>query len=167
MLRDYVPKGQKLPGVRSLEGQTWPVGPTRPPAISSNNGRAYIDYRRDLLTRYAARWMCSLHDHDPPAYALMLFQLSADLTGEHTADIMDSKDSEAQIVGRVTIRMPCPIDFSTFQRQKKANADRQLGCLMKLGQASIIFSVFDDVFFRWLELITYDDRQVNSPTVPR
>jgi hypothetical protein len=96
-----VPKGQAVPGVHLLDSKPWPIrsGSNQQPASSSNNGRVYIEYRRDLEARYAARWMCSLHDHDPSVYAMTLFQLSADLTEENTTDLMVLRDSQVQTVG--------------------------------------------------------------------
>jgi hypothetical protein len=162
MLRDYVPKGQALPGVRSLEGQSWPSGPTfrRSPAISFNNGRVYIDYRRDLLSRYAARWMGSLHDYDPTAYGDMLFQLSADLAEENAPEFVNAEgDPLAKIVCNLeTFFYTCWTDF--FQGKQKAKIDRHLRCIIQLGQSSIIFTVLDDLFSKWLELIPHDHRQV-------
>lgn len=160
MLRDYVPKGQALPGVRSLEGQSWPSGPTfrRSPAISFNNGRVYIDYRRDLLSRYAARWMGSLHDYDPTAYGEMLFRLSADLAEENAPEFVIEKGGPlAEIVCNLKAFYPRLI---FFQGKQKAKIDRHLRCIIKLGQSSIIFTVFDDLFLKWLELIPHDHRQV-------
>lgn len=122
MLRDYVPKGQALPGVRSLEGQPWPSGPgsRRSPAVSFNNGRVYIDYRRDLLSRYAARWMGSLHDHDPSAYGEMLFQLSADLAEENVSDFASTEGVSHVDIVSTSFPITCPFaNLNMIQGPKK------------------------------------------------
>lgn len=122
MLRDYVPKGQALPGVRSLEGTPWPSGPNsrHTTSISFNNGRVYIDYRRDLLSRYAARWMGSLHDHDPSAYGEMLFQLSADLAEDNASDFVKAENlSQVEIVSTKPVFYLVHLPTRKFSRDEK------------------------------------------------
>jgi hypothetical protein len=137
ILRDYVPKGLALPGVRSAEGAPWPPHASnhRAPGISFHNGRVYIDYRRELMSRYAARWMGSLHDHDRSAYADMIFQLSEELSEDST------------------------FESGPEPREKEA-ADRHLRSIIKLGQTSAIFTVFEDVVKKWLDLLPRHHRQV-------
>lgn len=76
MLRDFVAKGQSLPGVRSgSDLQLWPPQILARSALASvaNNGGDYIATRRTLLKRYAARWLLAFHDSDPYQYAAVLF----------------------------------------------------------------------------------------------
>jgi len=137
VLRDHVPKGLALPGVRSTEAAPWPPHASnhRTPGISFHNGRVYIDYRRELMSRYAAKWMGSLHDDDRSAYADMICQLSQELAGDSSFESgPESRATEA--------------------------AERHLRSIIKLGQTSVIFTVFEDVFQQWLYLLPRDHRQV-------
>lgn len=137
ILRDHVPKGLALPGVRSTEAAPWPPRSSshRTPGISFHNGRVYIDYRRELMFRYAAKWMGSLYDHDPSEYAEAIFQLSREI----------SRDSAF---------------VSGPESGGKEAAERCLRCIIKLGQTSVIFTVFEEVFRKWLDLLPGDHRQV-------
>ena len=137
ILRDYVPKGLALPGVRSTEATPWPPHSSshRTPGISFHNGRVYIDYRRELVSRYAAKWMGSLHDHDRSAYADMIYQLSQELTEDSTFE-------------------------SGSEFGMKEAAERHLRSIIKLGQTPVIFTVFEDTFKKWLGLLPRDHRQV-------
>ena len=87
------------------------------------------------MSRYAAKWMGSLHDHDRSAYASMICQLSQGLAGDSSFEGgLESKANEG--------------------------AERHLRSIIKLGQTSVIFTVFEDVFKQWLYLLPRDHRQV-------
>jgi len=134
-----VPKGLALPGVRSTEAAPWPPHSSnhRTPGISFHNGRVYIDYRRDLMSRYAAKWMGSLHNHDRSAYADMIYQLSQELSEDSTFE-------------------------SGPESGPKEAAERHLRSIIKLGQTPIIFTVFEDLITKWLDLLPRDHRQVRG-----
>jgi hypothetical protein len=87
ILRDYVPLGRELPGVRTGNmRQPWP-NPTKKPsfASSSNNGGDYVAHRRSLLRNYAAAWLLALHDQDVGFYGKTCFELVLEITGEPSA----------------------------------------------------------------------------------
>ncbi|KAH9951250.1 hypothetical protein B0H21DRAFT_272251 [Amylocystis lapponica] len=138
MLRDFVAQGRSLPGVRAaLEGQPWPAGAQARPVLASstNNGGDYIAGRRDLLVRHVARWMLALHDRDIEAYAPMLFDLLVEIAEEglYTDDYFLGKGTdEAQA------------------RRQHAIADKTLRLILKLSQASLVFTAFDGLFNLWL-----------------
>lgn len=117
-----------------MEAAPWPPHSLnhRAPGISFHNGRVYIDYRRELMVRYAAKWMGSLHDRDRSAYAGMICQ---ELAEDSTFD-GGSESGEREI------------------------AEKHLRSIIKLGQTSVIFTVFEDLFKNWLDLLPNDHRQV-------
>jgi hypothetical protein len=80
--------------------------------------------------------MGSLHDHDRSAYADMIFQLSEELSEDST------------------------FESGPEPREKEA-ADRHLRSIIKLGQTSVIFTVFEDVVKKWLDLLPRHHRQVS------
>lgn len=136
ILRDYVPKGLALPGVRATEAAPWPPHSSshRAPGISFHNGRVYIDYRRELMFKYAAKWMGSLHDHDRSAYADMICQLSHEISADST--------------------------FASGLESGVKDAAERLRCIIKLGQTCVIFTAFEEVFRKWLDFLPGDHRQV-------
>jgi hypothetical protein len=123
-----------------MEAAPWPHHSLnhRAPGISFHNGRVYIDYRRELMARYAAKWMGSLHDRDRSAYADMISQ---ELAEDSAFD--DGPESGAKEV-----------------------AERNLRSIIKLGQTSVIFTVFEDLFKNWLDLLPSDHRQVCDFDLP-
>lgn len=84
------------------------------------------------MVRYAAKWMGSLHDCDREAYAGMISQELAD----------DSTFDDGSESG------------------EKRVAERHLRSIIKLGQTSVIFTVFEDLFQNWLDLLPSDHEQV-------
>ena len=79
--------------------------------------------------------MGSLHDHDRLAYAEMIFQLSRELSEDSTFET--GPESGA-----------------------KEAAERHLRSIIKLGQTSVIFTVFENAIKMWLDLLPSDHRQV-------
>ena len=82
ILRDFVARNRMLPGVRTgLDNQPWPNSShSRPVATnSSSNGGDYVATRRALAQRYVAPWLLAFHDRDINAYAVLIY----DLTAEH------------------------------------------------------------------------------------
>jgi hypothetical protein len=81
ILRDYIPFGRELPGVRmSSMGQPWPDSDRS--AASSANGGDYLTQRRSLLRIYATAWLLALHDLDVVLYGKMCFELVLEIAGE-------------------------------------------------------------------------------------
>ena len=81
ILRDYIPFGRELPGVRtSSMGQPWPDSDRS--ATSSANGGDYLTQRRSLLRIYATAWLLALHDLDAVLYGKMCFELVLEIAGE-------------------------------------------------------------------------------------
>ena len=84
ILRDYVPLGRELPGVRTSNmPQPWPNPTKKPPfASSSNNGGDYVAQRRSLLRNYAAPWLLALHDQNVGFYGKTCFEMVLEIAGE-------------------------------------------------------------------------------------
>ena len=84
ILRDYVPVGRELPGVRTGNmSQPWPNSTKKPSfASSSNNGGDYVAHRRSLLRNYATAWLLALHDQDIGFYGKSCFDLVLEMAGE-------------------------------------------------------------------------------------
>ncbi|OBZ75571.1 hypothetical protein A0H81_04216 [Grifola frondosa] len=119
-------------------------------SVLANNGGDYVASRRLLSSRYAARWMLALHDQDINGYGIMLF----DLLVEHAQDsgVVDeyflSKERE-----------------ESQKRRRFATTDKVLHAIIKLSQASIVFTTFDDLFMKWLERasdLTLDQQPLTS-----
>lgn len=87
------------------------------------------------MSKYAAKWMGSLHDHDRSAYADMMCQLSLEITED------------------------CAFTSGVESGEKEA-AEEHLRRIIKLGQTPIIFTTFEEVFRKWLDLLPGDHRQV-------
>lgn len=81
ILRDYIPLGRELPGVRtSSMRQPWPNSGKF--TVSSKNGGDYLSHRRSLLRSYAAAWLLALHDLDAVFYGKTCFELVLEIAGE-------------------------------------------------------------------------------------
>jgi hypothetical protein len=87
------------------------------------------------MSKYAAKWMGSLHDRDRFAYADMICQLSQEISEHYTFP-------------------------SGLNSGAKQVAEQSLRCIIKLGQTPVIFTVFEEVFRKWLDLLPGDHRQV-------
>ncbi|KAG6814364.1 hypothetical protein H0H92_010950 [Tricholoma furcatifolium] len=83
VLRDYLGKGQPLPGVRpSQDPITWPLSDkARSTSANSNNGGDYLATRRSLLMRYAKPWLQALHSLDSVLYASLVFDTCTENDG--------------------------------------------------------------------------------------
>lgn len=87
------------------------------------------------MSKYAAKWMGSLHDHDRFAYADMISQLSREITEDYAFT-------------------------SGLEPGAKETAEQRLRFIIKLGQTPVIFTVFEEVLRKWLDLLPEDHRQV-------
>ncbi|KAI0703614.1 hypothetical protein BC835DRAFT_1483812 [Cytidiella melzeri] len=137
ILRDYVARGRNLPGVRSGEPQAWPIEVQARPYTTpiASNGGEYVAGRRALLMRYAAPWMLALHDLDIEVYGKLLFQLAC----EHSEE--------------AAYHDPYFLGANRMKTKHSNVMDTILKVLIRLSQASIVFSVFDDLFEAWLERV--------------
>lgn len=153
ILRDYVARGRILPGVRSGEPHAWPFQVQFRPSTTpvASNGGDYVASRRALLTRYAAPWMLALHDLDIAAYGQMLYGLLCEHAEEgafHDAYFMGDEDTKM-----VSYRPLHCISNNIHRHQPRGRntlEDSILKLMVKLSQASIAFSAFDDLFEYWL-----------------
>ncbi|KAK2466895.1 hypothetical protein APHAL10511_001153 [Amanita phalloides] len=126
ILRDFVANQEGLPGV-PLDNKSvpWPERPTLRPPISSNpNGGDYVTFRRALHSRYAMIWLLSFHDQDPTLYGETLYDACVDF--EISESAMDG----------------------TLGSNRHQNI---LRCIIKLLQASVVYTAFDDLISRWME----------------
>ena len=137
MLRDYVARGLSIPGVRSgADLQPWPnATQSRTPAASANNGGDYVAGRRALASRHAARWLLVLHDLDIEAYAVMVFDLLVEQAQE-----LPVTDEFFLGKGRGLV-----------EKREAVVTERILHLILKLSQASVLFTTFDDLFQKWLD----------------
>lgn len=87
ILRDYVPFGRELPGVRTSSiHQPWPSPEKKPSyTAASNNGGDYISHHKSLLRNYAAPWLLAVHDQDAVFYGKTCFELVVEIA-EDTED---------------------------------------------------------------------------------
>ncbi|KAI0093920.1 hypothetical protein BDY19DRAFT_989447 [Irpex rosettiformis] len=152
ILRDYVARGRNLPGVRSGEPQAWPIEAQLRPHTTptTSNGGDYVAGRRALLSRYAAPWMLALHDLDISIYSTLVFELACEhadeTTGYHNNYFLGANERRVKTT---------------------ATSDLILKAIVKLSQASIVFSVFDDLFEAWLEHVQNDDLSQPIASLPR
>ena len=80
ILRDYVPFGRGLPGVRASGAhQPWPSPERKPSFAASNNGGDYLSHRKSLLRTYAAPWLLAVHDQDVAFYGKTCFELVVEI----------------------------------------------------------------------------------------
>ncbi|KAI0302159.1 hypothetical protein BC826DRAFT_987563 [Russula brevipes] len=132
ILRDYIPLGRELPGVRtSSMPQPWPNSTKLPSAASSSNGGDYVTQRRSLLRSYATAWLFALHDLDVASYGQMCFELVLEIAGE-------TPGAEASEL-----------------------VDLSLRHIIRLCQAFVVFTAFEDLFLSWLESTL--TRPLNKP----
>lgn len=155
ILRSYVARGRELPGVRTGDLYAWPPqAQDRPTAAGApGNGGDYVATRRSLLSRYVAPWMLALHDQNIMNYATMIFDLVTEFAEEQAywdTSFLGERSEQAIMVrnGRLE-ELQCGLTIT--QKQKVAVVDRILRYITKLCQANIVFTIFDDLFQRWLE----------------
>ncbi|KAI0062284.1 hypothetical protein BV25DRAFT_1804358 [Artomyces pyxidatus] len=138
ILRDYVAPGRSLPGVRAgSEVHPWPSSNSRAiHTTTANNGGDYVAHRRNLLKKYAFGWLLALHDQDIAFYAQAVYELVVELCedSEVGADISAEQATDEKLDARAILI-----------------ADRTLRHIIRLHQATVIFTAFDDIFMRWLE----------------
>ncbi|KAI0079929.1 hypothetical protein K474DRAFT_1638767 [Panus rudis PR-1116 ss-1] len=155
ILRDYVARGRNLPGVRSglgVDVQPWPAiaNARLVTAGSANNGGDYLASRRELLRLYAAPWMLAFHDRDISIYAETVYSVLV----EYAEDSADEN--------------PVGVAIKNNALQEHAQVgDKILRCIIKICQASVVFSVFNDLFQQWLERICvmegYEEPSLSLP----
>ncbi|KAH9079531.1 hypothetical protein EDB83DRAFT_2343143 [Lactarius deliciosus] len=137
ILRDYIPFGRELPGVRtSGTHQPWPSPEKKPSfAASSINGGDYRSHHKSLLRSYAAPWLLAVHDQDTVFYGKTCFELVVEI----------AEDTPGTEVGEEMVNL-------------------SLRHITRLCQAFVVFTTFDDLFLLWLE--STSNRPLNKPIVP-
>ncbi|KAH9050659.1 hypothetical protein EDB84DRAFT_1666282 [Lactarius hengduanensis] len=137
ILRDYIPFGRELPGVRtSGTHQPWPSPEKRPSfAASSTNGGDYRSHHKSLLRSYAAPWLLAVHDQDTVFYGKTCFELVVEI----------AEDTPGTEVGEEMVNL-------------------SLRHITRLCQAFVVFTTFDDLFLLWLE--STSNRPLNKPIAP-
>ncbi|KAG0707722.1 hypothetical protein DFH29DRAFT_594927 [Suillus ampliporus] len=142
ILRDFIPKGIDLPGIRSAsDAPVWPTAhdARRAQNSSVNNGGDYVAARRSLLSRYAARWLLALHDQDVVTYARLLSEIIQDI-----ASCLESS---------------CP-----NVHEPSSTAERSLRFIIRLCRASVDFTALDDLFLMWLQ--TLEPEVLDTASLP-
>ncbi|KAH9180668.1 hypothetical protein EDB89DRAFT_1920409 [Lactarius sanguifluus] len=137
ILRDYIPFGRELPGVRtSGTHQPWPSPEKRPSfAASSINGGDYRSHHKSLLRSHATPWLLAVHDQDTVFYGKTCFELVVEI----------AEDTPGTEVGEEMVNL-------------------SLRHITRLCQAFVVFTTFDDLFLLWLE--STSNRTLNKPIVP-
>lgn len=137
ILRDYVPFGRELPGVRTSSAHhPWPKTEKKLTfAASSNNGGDYLSHHKSLLRSYAAPWLLAVHDQDVVFYGKTCFDLIVEI-------VEDTPGAEA---GEGMVNL-------------------SLRHITRLCQAFVVFTTFDDLFLLWLE--STSNRPLEKPIVP-
>ncbi|KAH8106968.1 hypothetical protein BXZ70DRAFT_1003857 [Cristinia sonorae] len=154
ILRDFVARARTLPGVRvGHDNQPWP-NPSGNRTIGSNassNGGDYVASRRALASRYVVPWLLAFHDKDINAYANIIYDLTTEYAeGGFTDDYSLLELSEEE-----------------YRNDRATASDKILRLMMKLCQASVVFTAFDDIFRRWLQrgyiLDSFDKPSLSLP----
>ncbi|THH33844.1 hypothetical protein EUX98_g253 [Antrodiella citrinella] len=137
ILRDFVARGRTLPGVRiGIDNPPWPNSNSRPIAANaSSNGGDYVAARRALARRYVSPWLLAFHDKDVNAYAVLLY----DLTAEHAEG---GYTDDYTLIG---------ISEDDYKSLRAAASDKILKLIMKICQASVVFTAFEDIYRKWLQ----------------
>ncbi|KAF8964709.1 hypothetical protein BDZ97DRAFT_1815206 [Flammula alnicola] len=149
ILREFVAKQKRLPGVRSdRNAQPWPSPlDDRPGPINlASNGGDFVAARRSLLSRFALPWLLELHDLDPQFYCQTIF----DTCSQVAAD----RDVEPEVAD-LFIQ---PSKRKDYLRR----CDDVLRSIIKLSHCSVIFSVFDALFLRWMDFAFESDVLENA-----
>ncbi|KAK7020581.1 hypothetical protein R3P38DRAFT_3272569 [Favolaschia claudopus] len=106
-----------------------------------------------MLNRYAVKWLSELHGQDPTLYGTLLYEICVEASRDvrRTVDLLDIPTPDEQ------------------KRQSAESSDTLLRLIARLSQASgVAFSVFDTLFFRWLEhVIIMDVASVTTPSLTR
>ncbi|KAG9019640.1 hypothetical protein FRB90_011986 [Tulasnella sp. 427] len=140
--RDFVARGEPLPGVRMpTDGATWPAHPTANftgmNKTSSRSGNDYLACRRELLVKYAARWLLALYNQDPELYATAIYdqaiELAMNYDDHYTVDYIPTPSAKNEASKRIE------------------ESDYALKVLIKLSQCEVLFSTFDTVMSIWLD----------------
>ena len=137
ILREFVGKKKQLPGIRSDNDiPPWPLPDLRPGASGlSSNGGDYVTARHALLSRFAVPWLLEVHELDPALYGQVVLDTCSEVAADQNPVTQPSRHSESL-----------------------------LRSIIKLCHTSVIFSVFDFTFIRWMELASQLE-QVSQPGV--
>ncbi|KDR81629.1 hypothetical protein GALMADRAFT_239698 [Galerina marginata CBS 339.88] len=153
MLREFVAKQQPPPGVRTdRHSPPWPLLPDFRPGSAgpASNGGDYVAARRSLLFRFALPWLLELHNLHPDFYCQTVFD-----TCFQAAVNRDPKEFDMS-------------HYVNLERNHSNLCDDVLRSIVKLCQFSVVFTVFDQLFVRWMDLL-FDLNQVDKamPSLPR
>ncbi|KAJ7582678.1 hypothetical protein C8J56DRAFT_1167735 [Mycena floridula] len=149
ILRDYLAKQQSLPGVRSgNDALPWPsIQSSRPTAASSRgNGGDYVAARRALHGQYVVPWLQALHGQDPAQYSFMIYEICVEFARNISVEDLN-----------LGLEKPP-------QEQASEHCDKVLRNLLRLSQNLVVFTVWDDLFVRWLDSVT--ESRVSMHTMP-
>jgi hypothetical protein len=164
ILREFVSRKKQLPGVRSDKDiLPWPSLPDFRSGASnlSSNGGDYVTARHSLLSRFAAPWLLELHELDSVLYGQVVFNTCSEVAGDQNAGATEAYTGNmtrnTKVVNFFLPRVPNAIDHLT---QLSRHCESLLRSIIKLCHTSVIFSVFDFIFIRWMEL-AYQLEQVS------
>ena len=139
ILREFVTR-KELPGIRSDKDiPPWPSLPNlRPGATNlSSNGGDYVTARHLLLSRFAVPWLLELHELDSALYGQVAFDTCSEVAADQNPVTQLSKHCESL-----------------------------LRWIIKLCNTSVIFSVFDFTFIRWMEFASQLEQVSQHGVIP-
>lgn len=102
----------------------WPSFPNFHPGANSlsSNGGDYVTARHLLLSRFAVPWLLELHELDSALYGQIVFDTCSEVAADQN-----------------------PVT------QLSRHCESLLRSIIKLCHNSVIFSIFDYTFIRWME----------------
>lgn len=130
----------------------WPEARTlrHVPPSSVHNGGDYVTARRSLLSHYAIPWLSALHNEDAENYGMLLYETSVQLA-------QTSLSADLLVAPSPNFSPTTPTNAVTHNRDAQY-FDRLLRLIIRLSQNSVTFTIFDDLFVRWLEAVSASDR---------
>ncbi|KAL8281141.1 hypothetical protein RQP46_006499 [Phenoliferia psychrophenolica] len=102
---------------------------------SGGGGADYVLQRKLLVERLAARWLRALHDLDPQQYGEFLFRQTAIVSAASDTQEMPNQGSAELGASERTV----------------AFTELLLRNLIRLYHSDVVFSVYDNLFSRWLD----------------
>ncbi|KAF8636667.1 hypothetical protein AX17_003473 [Amanita inopinata Kibby_2008] len=152
ILRDFLANQKPFPGVPAGNDMlSWPpIFSSRPAANSVTNGGDYVAFRRVLHSRYAATWLLALHNQDSTLYAEMLYDSCAELVNVQSVD------------GTLDV-----LTVPMSRKRESDKCDKILRYIIKLSQATVVYSIFNDLISRWMQTTSMLMPQEPITSLPR
>ncbi|KAF8311639.1 hypothetical protein DL93DRAFT_2168963 [Clavulina sp. PMI_390] len=141
--QEYVVSRKLLPGVRPPGTSPlwpWSLSDRLAYTTSTQSGGEYLSTRKLLLARFVTPWLRELHQLDPEAYVDIVFS--------YCSQSALTKQNVMEDFFGDNIDLP-QVEFSAVVLQW---GEDTLRSILKICVASAIFSSFENVFVRWLDV---------------